>query len=714
MPNTAWGIDLGNRALKAVKLVREGDRLRVDDFEVIEHEQILSTTGDNKESMLQSALANFLSRRVVKGVPVGVAVAGQQSFARFIKLPPVEPRKIPEIVRFEAIQQIPFPLDDVEWAFQLFTEKDSPDVEVGIFAIKKDLVNRQIGYLTNLGLNVQVVQMHPLAVYNAMHHDGRVGDCTMFMDSGAENTDLVIADGNTVWLRTLSIGGNTFTEMLGKAFKLSFQKAEELKRNAATSKYAKQIFQAMRPVFADLVADIQRSIGFYASVHRDARISRIVALGSTFQLPGLQKYLQQNLSLPVEKIDSYKLLPPVEPRLAAGFSENQIALAGAYGLAVQALGDARITSSLLPAAIRREKMWREKTKWFMAAAATFVIGTSLAGTRLYYDQFMYDHRDAVKRDPPAGYLATIELAERQARQWRSEVENKGEEDRVRLLNVRSLMDYRDTWPNILADVFAAVPPADLQKLQSTPRKQRQQIQIRSILPQVYEADLKDVLAGGSDLSRYAVRDAAGVNAMMRPVQPPPPPPIMGDDGTALVVDVPKPQRGFVVTIRGTTPNAGGAKYVHDAFLRNLLTRTAAAQARDGRNWYVARAEVVAAGPPDVQPRRTAAGGFNTTAAGGPDAPDFTGGQELTIAAAPDRRGPAGVPSGRGPGFRRPGGDAAGPNLQEQARLEMEEASRDRYFPNEKIVEDWDFTAVVVIVLDPQQAIDDQKKARPAD
>ena len=144
MPNAAWGIDLGNRALKAVKLVREGNRLRVDDFEVIEHDQILSVAGDNKESMLQSALANFLSRRQIKGIPVGVAVSGQQSFARFIKLPPVEPRKIPEIVKFEAIQQIPFPLDDVEWSYQLFTEKDNPDVEVGIFAIKKDLVNRQI------------------------------------------------------------------------------------------------------------------------------------------------------------------------------------------------------------------------------------------------------------------------------------------------------------------------------------------------------------------------------------------------------------------------------------------------------------------------------------------------------------------------------------------------------------------------------------------
>src|SRR5277367_565025 len=115
-PRTAWGIDIGNRALKAIKLVRDSSgALRVDDFEVIEHENLLSAAGDNRESLIQSAMANFVQRHPAKGLYTSVSVSGSNSFARFIKLPPVEKKKIPEIVRFEAIQQIPFPLDDVEW-----------------------------------------------------------------------------------------------------------------------------------------------------------------------------------------------------------------------------------------------------------------------------------------------------------------------------------------------------------------------------------------------------------------------------------------------------------------------------------------------------------------------------------------------------------------------------------------------------------------------
>src|SRR5437764_6573197 len=165
--NFAWGIDVGNRALKAVKLVREGDQLRVDDFDVIEHETVLSNAGDNREELIKSALSNFATRHPGKGGQFAIGVSGQASFARFIKLPPVEPKKIPEIVKFEAIQQIPFPLDDVEWSYQLFRDPESPDVEVSIFAMRRELVTANIKQYTDLAMNVQVMQMSTLAVYNS-------------------------------------------------------------------------------------------------------------------------------------------------------------------------------------------------------------------------------------------------------------------------------------------------------------------------------------------------------------------------------------------------------------------------------------------------------------------------------------------------------------------------------------------------------------------
>lgn len=576
----AWGIDVGNRALKAVKLVREGDRFRVDDFEVIEYEQILSNAGDNRDSYIQTAVAAFVQKHGVRGGVASVGVSGQSSFARFIKLPPVEKKKIPEIVRFEAIQQIPFPLDDVEWSYQLFQNADSPDVEVGIFAMRRELINQQMRFFTEADLNVQVVQMNPLAVYNAMYYDSQIDGTTMTIDMGAENTDLIIAEGENVWLRSIPIGGNNFTESLVKAFKLNFQKAEEMKRNASTSKYARQIFQAMRPVFADLVAEIQRSIGFYASTHKDSRITKIIATGGAFRLPGLQKYLQQNLQLDVQLLESFSSGAPADGKMAATFNENILSLAAAYGLAVQAMGQGKISSSLLPQHIRRAKLWKEKTKWFAVAAALFVVGTGIAYGRAYWEQMKENS------DNSTAAVGQINQIKNQASgfdtQW-DQISTAGAADRQEIANYESLLSYRTTWANMLMSIGKCLPTPQpevasgvKEQILKIPRGERNQIVIDSI-SSFYYSDLKTVLAAPGGLTMYApTADTANAT---------PPTPPAGVDTSALG---PNPMRGFVMTIVCTTPHTQGRDFVNSTFITALEKLGYSPQ----RNYMVAGAQVL--------------------------------------------------------------------------------------------------------------------------
>ena len=84
---------------------------------------------------------------------------------------------------------------------------------------------------------------------------------------GTDTTDLVITNGNRVWQRNIPIGGSHFTKALSKGLRLTFAKAEHLKRNAMKAEDPKAVFQAMRPVFSDLVAEIQRSLGSVSYTH---------------------------------------------------------------------------------------------------------------------------------------------------------------------------------------------------------------------------------------------------------------------------------------------------------------------------------------------------------------------------------------------------------------------------------------------------------------
>ena len=47
------------------------------------------------------------------------------------------------------------------------------------------------------------------------------------------------------------------------------------------------------------------------------------------------------------------------------------------------MGEGKVTSNLLPAKIRREKVWKEKTKWFAAAAALFVLGFGVSAVNYW-------------------------------------------------------------------------------------------------------------------------------------------------------------------------------------------------------------------------------------------------------------------------------------------------------------------------------------------
>jgi len=398
-----WGIDIGQCALKAVKLSYDvkDDKAVLEAFDFVEHPKILSQPDAEPDELIRSALQQFLSRNDVDEHIVYLSVPGQAGLARVVKLPPVESKKVADIVKFEANQQIPFKLDDVSWDYQLLgsgevTEGYVVDAEVGIFAIKKENVGRHLMPLDRNGIEVDTVQLAPVALYNFAAFDqflhaaqkiespsagtgeeapaaDEEGDTVVILDIGADNTDLVVTNGDSIWMRNLPIGGNHFTRALTKELKLTFAKAEHMKRNATKAPDPKKLYQAMRPVFQDFANELQRSIGFFSSTNRQRQIRKIIGVGNGFKLPGLQKFLQQHLQYPVEKVQGFhglrgdSLAEPV-------FMENVSSFCVAYGLALQGLKQTPVQTNLLPQEIRTQRMIRDKKPWTLTAAAAVLLG----------------------------------------------------------------------------------------------------------------------------------------------------------------------------------------------------------------------------------------------------------------------------------------------------------------------------------------------------
>ena len=449
--NDCWGLEVGANAIKAIRLVREDDEVQVAAYDVLPFKKILTTPDLDVDEAIQVNLDAFLARHNIGRSTVVASVPGHMAFSRFTKLPPVDPKKIPEVVTFEAQQQIPFRMDQVEWDYQTFSQPDTPDVEVGLFAITKERISQFLSNFHAVGLRVDAVTLSPLALYNAIGYDldlSPESPGTVLMDIGTQATDVVIVEQGSVWSRTLPIGGNDFTEALVKSFKLSFRKAEKLKREAGTSKYARQVFQAMRPVFSDLVQELQKTLGYYRSLHRDSSLERFYGFGSTFRLPGLQKFLKQQLQMDVQRLKFQKI--SVEGKQSADFNENALNLGTAYGLALQGLDMEKVDANLLPRPLVKQRVWRAKQPWFVAAAVLLASAVALAGLRYWADKQSFEstHGPTQREVQPI-----LEKAQSLAREL-EQVEG-GDDPRQRIENLRRILDYRDVWPKVMHDLSLA-------------------------------------------------------------------------------------------------------------------------------------------------------------------------------------------------------------------------------------------------------------------
>lgn len=386
MAKTAWGIELGTSSVKAVKLSGDRGGVALEDVAIIP----LSDFGLGAGSSAQDATAGALnelrsSKGIKKGDEVFVSISGQNTLGRIISLPPVAKERVRETIENEARSQIPIKLEEAVWDFQIIDEEDPDELRVNLYAAKKDVVDQIVDTCDMAGLQITGIQVAPLGIYNFIKYemDDAVSDACVAIDIGADNTDVVIIDGQKTYVRVVPVAGNDITKALRARFKLSADDAENLKRRAHKSKDAAAVFEAMKPPLKDMVGEIYRAVGFYKSQNEDANINQLVMMGNGSKLLNIKKFFEQQLQYQVHKVDT-----PVRVSLARSVDPTEVqnniqSLTVAIGLALQGLGlDEVNTINLIPPSyIESQALAKIRTPFFVAggiAAAGGIIALLLA------------------------------------------------------------------------------------------------------------------------------------------------------------------------------------------------------------------------------------------------------------------------------------------------------------------------------------------------
>jgi len=368
--NTVWGLDIGNSAIKVVKMVRMEDAVRIVDFDVID----IPGSEDDKDraTHLQSAMSNLIATHRFGNDPVFMAAASDNCLHKEVLLPPGSEAKINELVQFEAKQQIPFPLDQVEWGFERFEDPNGVGVE--IIAVRKTDIQEMLNLAETYKFNLRGIAASPMAIFNFIHYEFSPEGTALILDAGAKVTDFIGMNKRQFYFRTIKTAGRDITRVLENKFKVPFDKAEDLKKNIAQSPQADKIFSVIEPTLKQLSSEIQRTIGFYKSKYKGQNVQQCFLLGHTFRLPKMAEYLQTQLrDAPfaiVEGLQRVRLDPMVDP----GVWENEFpTMAVAIGLGLQGLGVSELQLNLVPAEKKQADARAGWKKWAAAAAAVIVL-----------------------------------------------------------------------------------------------------------------------------------------------------------------------------------------------------------------------------------------------------------------------------------------------------------------------------------------------------
>lgn len=381
MAKQTWGLDLGYWSLKVARGTADPktERIAIDLYDEIRYDELgLDDSASSLELFREGLRAFGMKYTLGKNDNLCVAVSGSEVFSRFVNLPPV-PESINEIIRFEARQQIPFDIKEVVWDYQPIKDEYQPgeEIEVGLFALKRDTVAEFMEMLEPWRKNLRVIEDAPLAMYNFLRYEGRAEEPLIVLDVGAHTSDVLILNHPRFWVRPLLIAGNDITERLQSHFGVSAQESERIKARASETAHEAQVLRVIRPVVGSMISEIQRSLGYYKSLARGVKFEKVLALGSAFRLRGLDRLLAEGLQYEIERLEDvrrFDIEPPMDP---TAFLDHLGGACVALGLVVQGVGLGHMNINLVPEELTTALAITRKKPWVAAAAAAVLVAGAI-------------------------------------------------------------------------------------------------------------------------------------------------------------------------------------------------------------------------------------------------------------------------------------------------------------------------------------------------
>ena len=449
-------VDFGAGSLKLAEFeVNEAGGLRLKQYGL----KSLGAEGaqeSSREATIQKALQDMMTEKGIKAKNVNVCAPGFHVFSKFVKLPPVDAGKVTQIIQYEAQQNVPFPLAEVVWDYQILGTTPGGELEVLLVAIKADIVEGLFRVTETAGLHLQLADVSPAALCNAFRYNyGDLEDCTMLLDIGAKTSNLLFFEKGKVFSRSINLGANSITQDFSNESKLKFDPAEKIKieegfvslggayeepenpHQAAISKIARQFMTRLH-------IQVNQTMQFYRGQQGGSAPQRLFLSGGASIMPYTAQFFAEKLNVPVEYFNPLRNVQ-IEPSInLEELARVAHSLGEVVGLGLRNLAHCPVELNLMPESTLKWQAFNQKKPYFIATVFTLVAGIAAIG-------FLFDKLAGVKSEQLALLEQDVKPQQERSEKFKT-VYNGLKKTQKEVDQVVGYMNDRYYWPDVFAEL----------------------------------------------------------------------------------------------------------------------------------------------------------------------------------------------------------------------------------------------------------------------
>ncbi len=362
-------LDIGASSLKLAEFVLAGGKPTLVNY-AQRTLKLDPSSDEDRNPHIVAALRDMMAVHRFRASVAAVSVSGQVVLTRFMKLPAADEAKMRQMVRYEAAQNVPFPIEEVVWDYQVVGSKGQTDLDVALVAIKSEIIEGFNRSVDEVGLRMELVDVAPLAIYNAALYNYETGEeCILMLDIGARTTNLIFIEEGKVFTRSIPIAGNTITQNVAQEFEISFAEAEEVKVRQGfvglggayeepEPESAARLSKIIRNVMTRLHAEVARSINFYKSQQGGKPPRRLLLCGGSSIIMYTDHFFREKMEIEVEYFNPFRNvafdMPPEELEKTAHTMGEMV------GLGLRLTTECPIEINLIPPTVTRRRLFQKK------------------------------------------------------------------------------------------------------------------------------------------------------------------------------------------------------------------------------------------------------------------------------------------------------------------------------------------------------------------